>query len=334
MFVIVPFRTYSLKVRSGATLVETLVVIAIIVVLIALLLPAVQLVRASSQRTECASRLRQMGLALHVSQDTNGKLPGYNSAKYPWPPTLLSEPLFLESSPTGWTGGSVHFYLLGFIDQQNLMTNWLPNGYPGSPLTTIAAASSEVLVPPSTYAVGKPFTSCKLYLCPADPSSSGIPGLFAGTSPLYGTKVPVTNFAVNAQVFCTGNPRIPASLPDGVDTTVLLYERYGVCGTATTVTNPWSVEAPWVNPTNSALAYWDLNANGNGTLFAKFQLQPALTGTGPLQCDPTRTQSPHSSGINCLMGNASVRHVSGNVSATTWHAAVTPNSLDAVGPDW
>lgn len=59
----------------GFTLVELLVVVAIIGVLVALLLPAVQAARESSRRSQCANNLRQQGLALIGFEGEHRTLP-------------------------------------------------------------------------------------------------------------------------------------------------------------------------------------------------------------------------------------------------------------------
>jgi prepilin-type N-terminal cleavage/methylation domain-containing protein/prepilin-type processing-associated H-X9-DG protein len=69
--------------RRAFTLVELLVVLAIIGVLTALLLPAIGIARESARRTDCLNRLKQLGLALHNYESANRHLPsGSNSREY------------------------------------------------------------------------------------------------------------------------------------------------------------------------------------------------------------------------------------------------------------
>lgn len=63
--------------RSGFTLIEMLVVIAIIVTLAGLLLPAIMAAKDAAKSTQCTSNLHQLGMAINQYQDTYKQYPPY-----------------------------------------------------------------------------------------------------------------------------------------------------------------------------------------------------------------------------------------------------------------
>jgi prepilin-type processing-associated H-X9-DG protein len=77
-----------------------MVVIGIIAILIGLLLPTLRNVREAAKTVQCASQLRQIGLAIHQYANANGgKIPAF-SVRHEWPndPFPADDPIF------GWIG--------------------------------------------------------------------------------------------------------------------------------------------------------------------------------------------------------------------------------------
>jgi prepilin-type N-terminal cleavage/methylation domain-containing protein len=119
--------------RRGFTLIELLVVIAIIAILIALLVPAVQKVRAASARLHCQNNLKQLGLAMHSFEGT---------FKY-FPPGA--------STTTGSIPHGLLVELFPFLEQNNLANQLSKTvGYGSNPNLTLGKTPVAVYLCPST----------------------------------------------------------------------------------------------------------------------------------------------------------------------------------------
>lgn len=107
-----------MKKRSGFTLVELLAVIAIVGLLIALLIPAVQAARESARRLQCQSNLKQFALAVNIYLRTNSRFPpsgsptwqanatvGFNNDSWSWIARCL--PYMEQSALYGQLGADV-----------------------------------------------------------------------------------------------------------------------------------------------------------------------------------------------------------------------------------
>jgi len=299
----------SIHQRAGFTLIESLVVIAIIGILIALLLPAVQAAREAARRAQCSNNLKQFGIALQSYHDSYGCLPAgriksydprYSGANPPCTSTIIDK--------------SIHVFLLPYVEQMSLF-----NAINQS-LTIIGTENSTI----HTSVVG-------IYSCPSDPDSGPPRDLNAGALATYGVTdpapmsftsyagctgslmvialpqlgkqcvVPSQQIAQNNGCFHDVSPITLASIVDGTSNTLFMAEK-----STTTLRNFASI-----SPTLFAERGWYITGNWGDTLFSTFYPVNAYRSVGGGAADALArsASSLHPGGVNVLMGDGSVRFV-------------------------
>jgi prepilin-type N-terminal cleavage/methylation domain-containing protein len=321
------------------SLVELLVVIAVIGILIALLLPAVQAAREAARRTSCANNLKQVVLAVHGFADTNGQ-----GKRMPWLTDTTAE------GPTRAHIQSLFFAILPYVEQMNLHRSY-------------NASDPQSYYRNSATNPGLGATVIKTFNCPSDGSNDETERyvVFNGINPappppyeqFFQTLYVTSNYAANGLVFRTNKASL-AQLKDGTSNTVLFAERYRRCGPSACMwayggnanVNPSFAFLPLPGGASTGMFAPDvpIRLNSVGQVLGKIGLETNLPGMitvqAPFQvqpldeaCDFRRAQTPHAVML-VGMGDGSVRGVSGTISQKTFWEACTPRGGEALGADW
>jgi hypothetical protein len=200
--------------RTGISLVELLVTLAILSMLGALLLPAVQASRERARQARCRDNLRQIGLAAHSHQSTHGEFP-YTSTNY------------AARYGTGYRvfpAIAPHRHLMACLDESIYrkidFTDPSP-AVPGRPPSSVSGANAALLKAP-----------VPLFSCPSDEVPTGGnsyranlgpgPGIFPAGAP----GSPPRRDPGNATgAFVNGRAVTLSDFKDGLSNTALFSEK-------------------------------------------------------------------------------------------------------------
>ena len=321
--------------RRGLTLIEVLIVCAILGVLMAALLPAVQAAREAARRSNCGNNMRQIGLAAVAFEAARGTFP-VGSESRPWPAQPRHPHQFYRWS--GLAHASPFFEASELIGDLDLTVPLYGTGFQVMPQNRAVVAR---IVP--------------LFLCPSDSRTIASAGfgptnyaLCAGSGAGGGTPF-------DADGMCFVNSRVRArGVTDGLSKTVLASES--VLGTgplasddraaqSTQGSYAFVTEVPLTTAICAAANSWNyLNQRGFSWANGEYRsavyshwLQPNAATMDCIANDTSsaniaRTlavwgwraaRSRHVGGVNVALADGAVRFVEDGVDAAVWSAAAT-----------
>ena len=286
------------QVWRGFTMLELVVVIAIISILIGLLLPAVQSSRESARSLSCSEHLRQLGIALHAFHATHGALPSNGG----WSPGNKFK-----------TPGGQEVILSTTLQRPVAYRPW------GAPITgqtpkeqngSWAHSILSQLEQSSVYHQGHSSTHLSIYRCPSRSRLAPMPPVSDryGTYEGGGVAWAKTDYAANAWVF-ENRPRVwrLEHIADGTSNTIALGEK---------AFDPFIQDGPsW---------YWDepLVVGGSGGTARAGHL--IITDGSGIEIRHN-WGSPHPGSTHFLRADGSVNNLTTTIDWKLFHALRTPN---------
>lgn len=301
--------------RTAFTLVELLVAIAIIGILVALLLPAVQAAREAARRMQCTNNIRQIGVALH----------NYHGVYQTFPPARMPFPLV--HSPQA--------RILPYIEQESLQR--LVN-YNQSPSSAANLAASQMVL--------------KTFICPSDGPGRVNGSPHGGTNYVANVGSGTVSYGLIASgdgVF-TQTPNGLRELFDGTSNTALFSESLlgpGVTGGTTPPKDPRRevLEVAGGNDTTpgdcaAGTGTWSAMRGGKwidghyGNALYNHYFTPNAAqwdcGNGFHNKALSTARSMHPGGVNVLLGDGHVVLMSNDVALDVWRNISTRVGGEAV----
>ncbi|NLS91984.1 MAG: DUF1559 domain-containing protein [Planctomycetaceae bacterium] len=316
------------------TLVELLVVIAIIGILIALLLPAVQAAREAARRSQCTNNLKQIALATHNYHDTHKVFP-------PAAVWLANYGTDSANFRDGGYGATWATMLLPFMEQSALHDQYdfsLPSDHDvnepvvSTNIAGLRCPSDDELTPTSNSG-------------DTNPNNRYAKGNYAARAGgLYSNENGAPNGWENAQwkgpfTYRPVRSTKMADIRDGTSNTVFFSEILGQ-PSGGDCRGAWGrVACNTFSPhTRSTADEWILGPNANTKASTNLYDAPPYCGSSSVhpECTDdasdgsggTGARSRHPGGVNCALGDGSVRFVSETIDRLIWRAALTIQAGD------
>jgi prepilin-type processing-associated H-X9-DG protein len=292
--------------RPAISLVEILVVIALVALLAGLLMPAVQQAREAANRTECQNNLRQLGLALHGYHDRTGAFPpGYMDAAT-WPAGVTAANPAPANVGPGWAWGA---FLLSYLEQEDV--------YEGIDFSKAVGDSSPNIVRARS-------TFLRVFYCPSD-RQVGTWTLSDGTNSW--------ELAQSSYAACNGNDGADdhttpphtgafvramrgfrtAEITDGLSCTFFVGERVSTLAPCSWVGAPQGVQVTFFRLPGQ---FGDADALVDGHCGVAAPNDPAVT-------DADAMASAHATGVQFLFGDGSVRLIGKGIDLNVYQALAT-----------